>query len=784
MPQPQPPLGQPQMGGMPPPHQSPPRMGGMPQPPTQMGGMPPQPPVPSHMGFQQRGSFVDTATVGGHTIDDAFSGLSNDPVPSVDEYTTIGADAPDGGMGSGMSTIGGGLGSDWSAAGGMGGGMAAMAGLGGLGGGQQTPIVEVASPDSVTPMVQPEAALPPLPLHNQQQQQQQQQAQQAQLAAQQQLLQKAQQQLAAQQRQLAAQPAPQPTPARAADHGAPDSSSAELLQLRDAHQKLSAEVIGLRAKASLVSEEERETQEEIARLAGDIGRLSLELSELKERVMESKVKLSESVGVLKVQMEKKESLEAQVAEARETSTALTSAAETVSSANDLVVAQEARAVAAAAKLAAEVPPPPPIETADLFAWSPPPAQQQQLPPAAAPATAEEGMGLWGAEAPSQPQLPPIQQEPDDVTSAWGTSNDDDTTRGSREFEAASAPGGASHHPHHQGGVAPVPMGAAPPTSQHEVRNSADSSNSYGGGFQGVPDPMDRAGLGIGEDMFGAPLGGRPGDGGSAVWHGSGNLLGTSGGAPPQLMTTHTSAMDAEVAAGLEFEAQVNEADGHSAVTPSHHSTQQQQQSPPGPPSPSNEELISLKTETIKAEKSFHTSLSLVRSISTEVTKLESVAKNAEVAMKSIEGKKKKGGFGGKKKAKKEYEKALEIASAEKAKVNEAKQQLAAAERESNSAKQRMEEYRKKYEQLEMDAATAASYMSLDRGGSSSSTIGTRQGGSVPPPSMGGGEGYADPFGMASPVPPSNPSGVNPYGMGAMGGGAGGGSGDYDNPFAM
>ena len=49
-----------------------------------------------------------------------------------------------------------------------------------------------------------------------------------------------------------------------------------------------------------------QVQNEIKNIASEIGKLSLELSTLKESVMEAKVKLGESVGVLKVQMGKKE----------------------------------------------------------------------------------------------------------------------------------------------------------------------------------------------------------------------------------------------------------------------------------------------------------------------------------------------------------------------------------------------------------------------------------------------------------------------------------------------
>lgn len=87
---------------------------------------------------------------------------------------------------------------------------------------------------------------------------------------------------------------------------ASEDSAAELHSLREAHQKLKAEVISLRAKAASVTDEEMQVQNEIKSVASEIGKLSLELSTLKESVMEAKVKLGESVGVLKVQMEKKE----------------------------------------------------------------------------------------------------------------------------------------------------------------------------------------------------------------------------------------------------------------------------------------------------------------------------------------------------------------------------------------------------------------------------------------------------------------------------------------------
>jgi peptidoglycan hydrolase CwlO-like protein len=85
-----------------------------------------------------------------------------------------------------------------------------------------------------------------------------------------------------------------------------ESSGEDLDSLREAHQKLLAEVISLRAKAASVSDEEYEVQREIKSMAKEIGKLSMELSALKESVMEVKVKLGESVSVLKVQIGKKE----------------------------------------------------------------------------------------------------------------------------------------------------------------------------------------------------------------------------------------------------------------------------------------------------------------------------------------------------------------------------------------------------------------------------------------------------------------------------------------------
>lgn len=98
-----------------------------------------------------------------------------------------------------------------------------------------------------------------------------------------------------------------PSMARASSSGSVGSVSGEdLFSLRAAHQKLLAEVISLRAKAASVSDEEFGVQQQIKATAMEIGKLSLELSALKESVMEAKVKLGASVGILKTQMGMKE----------------------------------------------------------------------------------------------------------------------------------------------------------------------------------------------------------------------------------------------------------------------------------------------------------------------------------------------------------------------------------------------------------------------------------------------------------------------------------------------
>jgi hypothetical protein len=190
-------------------------------------------------------------------------------------------------------------------------------------------------------------------------------------------------------------------------------------------------------------------------------------------------------------------------------------------------------------------------------------------------------------------------------------------------------------------------------------------------------------------------------------------------------------------------------------------------------SPTKAQLDDLKSKTLVAEQSFRSFSDLVRSISTDVEKLESVAKKAEAEASAIGSSKSKSKMSfGKSKAKKEYESALQTAQAEREKVEEAKAKLAVAESEAETAKMEMERLRQKYEEMEMEAATVQSYLSVQKEAYNGHQQAAKQhsAGVHQPQNQ-----YNDTFGMSA---PSTSSGTHGYGMiNSM-------DGDYDNPFAM
>jgi len=679
------------MGGMM--QQQQPQMNGGLAPPPQQMGMDQQPP-PAQMGMQQQQpppTIQQSNSFGvspeGGTVDDAFAGLSNESV-NVEEYSVAGDMSAAGGDASGF------------------GGQAAMSTLGGVVQQPVMPIQEVATPEPSPMPVKPtmqQTVMPPPPIQQQTQQQ-----------------------------QTHALPprSPRSTPRTTAPSSSEDSS-AELVSLREAHQKLQAEVISLRAKAASVSEEEQETQKEIAQLASEIGKLSMELSELKENVMDAKVKLGESVGILKVQLEKKGSLEAQVEEARITHEALTSANTAVEEANEMAMAQRAQSVAAAAMAKEEasvvVPEPAPqqpVETADLFSWGAP-----------APAAAPEANSV-AMQPPAQPAYVASEISPT-LTATMPPPSDVDRD----SFSVYSTSGGVNANPNLYG----QPLGAAPPQQQPMIPEPTNQGFDYN---QQQQQPQ-QAGI--------SPMGMSP----------------MGGGGIPEPMGYQQPPVQPQLTPPRQQE---SFASYNSAPAPS-----QQAAVPSGPPSPTKAELEEVKGKTVEAEQTFRKQADLVRSISTEVVQLESVAKQAEANMALLEGKTKKGSFvgGKKKKAKKEYEKAMEVAEVERKKVENAKAQLAAAEREAQNAKGNVDSLRSKYEEMEMQAATAASYMAAQQ-----QTYGDNQSVVSAQPSMASAQptvasvqpAYNDPFGgMNMGQPPAQPTN-DLYGA-PMGGG-----GDYANPF--
>ena len=475
------------------------------------------------------------------------------------------------------------------------------------------------------------------------------------------------------------------------------------------------------------------------------------------------------------------SLETQVAEARETHETLTSAVSAVEEANELAMAQQARAVAAAAVAREEAsvapvvaPTMPVVEQADLFSWD-----AVANPPAPAPVAAaqesESLMSAWGTDSPSvQPSVQPSVHDsnpshlslPDagaqqPAPALWGAS------------DAASVTG--TVHSNMGGGGAP--------TAEFATKDNANVHSAAGGGIPAVnPNPYG-GGMGMGglDFMGGGAMGGVPAPHQPAMPPMGGGLHDPSGfgdrSVAGSVAANFVAPAPTPVATTMD---RSFSNDAPVAQTPANQ-TMPHQASASGPPSPTKGELEALKGKTARAENGYRSCADLVRTISTEVVSLEAAAKKAETEMEALEEKKKKGSFGGKKKkAKKQYEFAMEVAKKERDKVQEAKDKLAAAEREAAKAKNEMDQMRQEYEQMELEAATAASYMSVQRS-HSTSTEQSSMAGRHPSENQ-----YSDPYGQTMnhahpPAPMASSS--DPYGMGTMGGALGGG-GDYANPFAI
>eukprot|EP00804_Cyclotella_cryptica_P031007 CCRYP_013588-RC/>CCRYP_013588-RC protein AED:0.07 eAED:0.07 QI:450/1/1/1/0.6/0.5/6/508/1055 len=700
--------------------------GGIPPPPLEHGGMygmqqqqysmppPPQQQHQQHMHamgqgnmphqHHQMGGHVEPSSIpggptaaGGETVDDAFAGLSNSPVDDVDEYSVIVGGSTAGG---GMNQVGG--------ANGPSAGMSAMgAGMNSI---QQSsappvhtqqmhhspvppqrnhqripnPSVAIhaqhstpASPKVPPPKTQYKPASPP-----------------------------ALQSRSHQHEQRSFKPTRK-------DQEEDEDFNSELEKLRSAHQKLQAEVISLRARANLFSDEEQETQSEIRHLAAGIAELSMELSGLKDQVAESKAKLADALVMLKSQNEKKASLEGAIKDTREINNALVSATEAVIEANEAMMKEHAYAVAATAKAAeASALTAEPTQTDDFFSWDAAPAPV----PITVTQTHSRGMSdishsyghNWGTDDSSaQVNSPPTENRTEDVSkkvediqSVYSTHTAHTTNTGIQSMMPPAntgmqmAPFGGYQGDQPVGGgsssffpVVPGPGAAASQTPMPSI----------------APAPvMTTGGSNYGMDLMGmgsmTPMGG-------AIPSGNLNAFSTPAPAPP-----------AKVA------------------------------------SPSVAEVESIRKEALNVEKSFRESMNLVETLSEEVEKLEAAAKKAEEELQAVE--KKKGSFvAGKSKKKKEVAAAQEHATAEREKVIVARQQLVAAQKEAESTRKLADELRQKSEQAELEAATAASLEPAEANTTSNGYYGAAMGNNSNSLGMGVlGEnpsqgGYNNPFAM-------------------------------------
>lgn len=665
--QPQMTMQQPQMG-----MQQPGMMMQQQQQPEQQMGM-----TNGHAGGGFGSGFGSSGALGGETVDDAFAGLPNDPVPDVDAYSAIGGPAAaTAAAEEEQPTIPAPPLTNAAA---------------------PSPVLQSMGPPSSSPNMAPVQASQPLPPSS----------------------------------AAMGMPSPQSPKRKVAISGS--NASAELEELKAAHQKLQAEAVALRAKAGLVSDEEQEAQAEIAKVASEIAALSTELEGLRTQVMEAKEKLIDAVATLKAQKEKKESLVTAVAENRETVDALNAATEALVEANETAMAQQAKAVAEAAAAKEEAEAAAAAPSADLFSWGSPAAPT----PAAAPAM--QGMGApWGEQAGGQS----VVSELADPTSAPAVA-DAGSVYSSTSDRQTGAWGGSSA----VGGVVQQSASFADAGSVYSTNSAQRDSGFY--------TARDSSTGSVQQQSMAPPANQYP--------TGMGNQYptGMGMGAPPQPINT---------------------------------AAQPVQQQLPTIHSPTAEQIEQIKNDALLAEKSFRASQDLVKTLSREVKHLEAAYAKAEEDKKAIESKKVK--MGGKKKQKKEVEKAYEFAMGEQKKVQEARQQLDAARRQSDIAKTEAEKLRQQYEEAEVEAATAASYLSVN---ASHSMAGESVGptGSVAPQQQyqqqyhqqqqqyqqpaPANDMYSDPFGMGSGGMGLQQADSDPYGMGLMGGSA---DGDYANPFAM
>jgi len=666
------------------------QMGGMQQMQPQMGGM-----QPGMMQPQMNQQTTDTGTmqlqmglqpqpqVGGQNVDDAFAGLSNEPVDSIDDYSTLG----------GMSATG-----DVEDA-------------------TVTESMAVPNPSIMmngygAPPLAAAAELPPASV-----QQHQRRFDRAQTP------QTTNVQSASPPSPLTPPPPSGVTRAVASNEGL---ATAQVQLLRAANQRLQAELISLRARAASVSDEEMEAQSQVVALAGEIAELSEELSEAKEELAAKRERLAEALAVLRSQEEKKETLVQAIAGTRSTNETLTNAIESVEGVSQ---SQQSRAVATAAAAREEAEEAKHLaetQTADLFSWDAP-------APVAAPApVVNDSFATWEAPAPT-PVVNDTSLDQDIALGMWGA--DESLKSNERERVSNLTTSNHSDAPADLWGGAPsVVPSVAQPSMVYQPSVVPSAAPQQQDAFSVVPSVAPQ------QDAFGAA----PHPVSPQQPHGKHNRVDSYG----------SYGLGLGMMGGGALSAQPQVPAAQPAVEPA------AQPVPPPPPSPTKAEMEAVKRSTAQAETSLVHSANLVRTLSSEVSKFESAARAAEVAKESMEGKKKKGSFGGKKKARREYEKALQHAVIERGKANEARAQLAAAEREAAKSRKETEIFRVRMEELEVRAAKAASYAQAQKeqalASSSAHSPPPR-----PPQQQQRAAAYVDPFG-AEVVQPDGGDYANPF----------------------
>jgi hypothetical protein len=354
-------------------------------------------------------------------------------------------------------------------------------------------------------------------------------------------------------------------------------------------------------------------------------------------------------------------LETAIKDTREIKESLIAANEAVIEANEAMLKENAHAVAASAK-AAEEAEAPSAENEDLFSWDAGPAP---VPTVTQTQSHSRGMsdisgGHWGTDDSSQ-----MNRGVSDIAHSyglnWGADNPSAAAADHRT-EPTKADDSQSVYSVHTAHTANTGYQSAAQTTNTGYQSATLTVNtgmqptSYGG-F-----PSDQQSVGGNSAMQPAPFGGLP-----------------MGAAPTTAMVPAPSSGGYDYGMDLmgmgsmtPMGAPIPEAQPFNAPAPT------PVPPPNGPKSPTVAEVESIKREALNAEKSFRQYKELVDTLSVQVQNLEMVAKQAEDNLQAAE--KKKGSFTAKSKKKKEVAAAQEQVNAERQKVNEARQQLAAAKK--------------------------------------------------------------------------------------------------------